>query len=149
MCSRGRLEDDADQRKKASANERQAAAELVGEIVGQEAGDEATGLEGRDDVLALGRLLAVREISVAKSLLRGRHGEDTANGARLPAEEHAAEAGGEDEGEDAPAVDLGRVLLHGLIANDGLEDLLEHDGRLGAVELGETTRGTGSFSGGL
>lgn len=123
---RGSLEDDADDGEHAGADEHDAAAIAVGEPAGEEAGGEAPGLERGHNVLTHVVLCGGGAVGVVEALLEVGHVEDAANGASVPAEEHAAEAGGEDEGEDAPAVDFVRVGAHGVVAHDGAQDLGEH-----------------------
>lgn len=120
---RGSLEYNANGGEDSSANKAPAAAETVGEITGEEACDEAAGLEGRDDILFHHRLCIFGPVKVAKLLLGLVHTEDAADGACIPAEEHTAETGREDEREDAPPVDLVRVRFHGIVADDGPQDL--------------------------
>lgn len=142
------LEDDADDGQDTGGDERAAAAEAVRGPAGEEAGEEAAGLEGRDNVLLLVGLLLVRLVEEAEAGLGGGHVQDAADGARVPAKEHAAEAGGADESEDAAVVDLRRVLLHSVVADDGAEDggQARHDdgGRVClSIEAGRYARGGG------
>lgn len=117
---RGGLQNDAEEGEETSGDETEAAAEAVGGPASDEAGGETTGLEGRDDVLVQGDV-GLAEVAVLP--LGGLHGEDAADGTRLPAEEHTTPAGGEDEVEDTPVVDLIGILLHGIVAHDGAKDL--------------------------
>ncbi|EGX90741.1 hypothetical protein CCM_07161 [Cordyceps militaris CM01] len=115
------LQDDADGGERAGRDEDPTSAEAVRGPAGDEAGEEAARLEGRDNVLLQVGLVLGGAVEEAEAGLGGRHVQDAANGARVPAKEHAAEAGGADEGEDPAVVDGRRVLAHGVVAHNGAE----------------------------
>lgn len=120
--SRCSLENNTNGCEDADTDEHEATSVAVGQPAGEEAGGETTSLESRDDVLLHEGSGLWGPVDVAELLLGAVHGEDARDGTSVPTEEHAAEARGEDEGKDAPVVDLVGISLHRIVADDGPED---------------------------